>query len=92
MGRAVVTRTDRFEIAPHREHHLGNVVPLHQPLRPRRVRPEMFDREQEPPEQFVKLTRIEAQLIASLLNVARAHLPSPKSCDEAIALLMGVGR
>ena len=92
MGRAVVTRTDRFEIAGHRDHHLANVVPLHQPLRPGRVRPEMFDQQAEPPEQFVKLTRIEAQLIASLLNVARAHLPSPKSCDEAIALLMGVGR
>jgi hypothetical protein len=87
-----MARTDRFEIAGHRDHHLANVTPLHQPLRPRRVRPEMFDHEQEPPEQFVKLTRIEAQLIASLLNVARAHLPSPKSCDEAIALLMGVGR
>jgi hypothetical protein len=52
----------------------------------------MFDQQQEPSEQFVKLTRIEAQLIASLLNVARAHLPSPKSCDEAIALLMGGSR
>jgi hypothetical protein len=89
MGGAVVTRSDRFEIAPHREHHLGNVVPLHQPLRPRRVRPEMFDREQEPPEQFVKLTRIEAQLIASLLNVARAHLPSPRAVDQAVELLKG---
>jgi len=37
----------------------------------------------------VLLTQIEAQLIASLLNVARSHLPSPKACDEAISLLMG---
>jgi hypothetical protein len=84
-----MARPHGFEIAPHREHHLGNVTPLHQPLRPRRVRPEMFDQQQEPPEQFVKLTRIEAQLIASLLNVARAHLPSPRAVDQAVELLKG---
>lgn len=37
----------------------------------------------------VILTKLEAQLIASLLNTARGHLPSPKACDEAISLLMG---
>ena len=37
----------------------------------------------------VLLTQIEAQLIASLLNVARSHLPSPKAVDEAISLLVG---
>jgi hypothetical protein len=52
----------------------------------------MFD--QDDPEvnaadRCVVLTQIEAQLIASLLNVARSHLPSPKACDEAISLLVG---
>ena len=53
---------------------------------------QMFD--QDDPDlnaasECVILTRLEAQLIASLLNVARGHLPSPKACDEAISLLMG---
>ena len=37
----------------------------------------------------VLLTKLEAQLIASLLNVARGHLPSPKAVDDAISLLVG---
>lgn len=49
----------------------------------------MFDQDRAAPDQFVKLSMIEAQLIASLLNVARNHLPSPRAVDEAIRLLGG---
>lgn len=91
-------RPDRFEIAPHREHHVSNVVPLHKPvaINPRHPSlyepPVMFD--QDDPDlaaadRCVLLTKIEASHIATLLNVARAHLPSPKACDEAIRLLGG---
>lgn len=89
-----------FEIAGQREHHLGNVLPLQRPrVNPRHPslheRPVMFD--QDDPEvaaadRCVLLTKIEAQLIASLLNTARAHLPSPKACDQAIELLVGPKR
>lgn len=85
-------------IRPRREHSLGEV----RALRPVEVNPahpslyrspvEMFD--QDDPDlaaadQCVLLTWIEAQLIATLLNTARPHLPSPKACDEAISLLRG---
>ena len=90
-----MARTDRFEIAPHREHHLANVVPLRKPVavNPNHPslydRPEMFDQDKAAPDQFVKLTKIEASHIATLLNVARNHLPSPRAVDEAIRLLGG---
>ena len=92
-----MARTDRFEIAPHREHHLANVVPLQRPVgvNPRHpsVRStEMFD--QDDPDlaaadRCVLITKVEAAHIATLLNVARGHLPSPKAVDQAIRLLGG---
>jgi hypothetical protein len=87
----------RFQIAGTREHHVSNVVPLHRP----RVNPNhpsvtpatgVFDQEDpavHAADRCVLLTQIEAQLIASLLNTARAHLPSPRACDQAIELLTG---
>ena len=83
---------DRFEITARREHHLANVVPLRRvnPSHPSlHGSPAMFDQDRAAPDQFVKLSMIEAQLIASLLNVARNHLPSPRAVDEAIRLLGG---
>jgi hypothetical protein len=88
-----MARADRFEIAPHREQHPANVVPLQRPVavNPRHpsVRAEMFDQDLAAPDQFVKLSRVEAAHIATLLNVARGHLPSPRAVDEAIRLLGG---
>ena len=73
-----------------RDHHVANVVPLRRinPNHPS-VRPDMFDQDTAPPDQMVVFTRIEAQLIASLLHVARPHLPSPLAVDQAIELLKG---
>jgi hypothetical protein len=87
----------RFEIAGTREHHVSNVVPLHRP----RVNPNhpsittstvVFDQEDpavHAADRCVLLTQIEAQLIATLLDMARPHLPSPLACDQAIELLTG---
>jgi hypothetical protein len=76
-----------------RVHHVANVVPLHRPrinpLHPSVTPPAVFDQAQAAPDRTVVLTRIEAQLIATLLRTARAHLPSPRACDEAISLLVG---
>lgn len=57
--------------------------------------PAMFD--QDDPEvsaadRCVMLTTIEAQLIASMLNAVRGHVPSPKAVDQAIELLTGKKR
>ena len=72
-----------------RLHHVANVIPLHRPVAVNPRHPSMYDRTTEPPAATVTLTRIEAQLIASLLQVARGHLPSPKAVDDAIGLLVG---
>ena len=48
---------------------------------------EMFDQDTAAADRCVLLTMVEAQAIAGLLRSARSHLPSPKACDEAIALL-----
>lgn len=92
-------RRDVFEIAGHRDHHVDNVVALRRPkVNPRHPSiqaPVMFD--QDDPDvaaadRCVLLTKVEAAHIATLLKVARAHLPSPKACDEAVRLLAGGGR
>lgn len=89
-------RSDAFEIAGHRDHHVGNVIALRRPeVNPRHpsvTSPGVFD--QDDPDvaaadRCVLLTKLEAQLIASLLKCARGHLPSPKAADEAITLLVG---
>lgn len=72
-----------------RSHHLSNVVPLRRPTRINPAHPSMYDRAAEAPEAVVVLTRVEATAVASLLRSARAHLSSPKACDEAIELLAG---
>jgi hypothetical protein len=81
----------RFELPEPRHSHLGNVTPLHPNIpRLRPIKhPSMYDQEQDAADQCVLLTRLEAQLIASLLNSAKGHLPSPRACQEAIDLLMG---
>lgn len=86
------------EIMGRREHHLSNVVPIRRRARPvgrhpslsGRGRVEMFD--QDAPSVAdaagcVLLTPVEAQLIASVLEHARGHVPSPRACDEAHSLL-----
>lgn len=85
------------EIPEPRNSHLrlvdvrGRSRSVHPSSRPLKI----FDQDlQDDPEvsaadRCVLLTKIEAQLIASLLNIARAHLPSPKACDQAIELLVG---
>lgn len=91
-----MARRDAFEIAGHRDHHVDNVVALHRPVvnprHPSLQSPIMFD--QDDPEvaaadRCVLLTKIEAAHIATLLNVARGHLPSPRAVDQAIGLLRG---
>ena len=89
-----MARSESFEIAPHREHHLANVTPLHRPVainprHPSLYEPTMFDQEQAPPDECVKITRPEAARIIAMLGVARPHLASPMGVDEAIRLLGG---
>ena len=85
----------RFELPEPRNSHIGNVTPLHPHIpRVRSIRHPSVMFDQDDPDvnaadRCVVLTQLEAQLIASLLNVARSHLPSPKACDEAIELLVG---
>lgn len=90
-----MTRTAR-PIVGRREHHVANVIPLHRPtVNPAHPslydRPDLFDQEQTAPDPTVVLTRLEAELIASLLTTARRHLPSPKACDAAVSLLTPKG-
>ena len=81
-----------FEINAPRDHHVANVTPI-RPAHPSLYgRPEMFDQETAADDEVVKLTKIEAQLIATLIRSARSHLPSPRAADEAVALLMGTNR
>ena len=70
-----------------RHRHVDNVRALFSvKVNPRH--PSMYDRSDEnDAASCVLLTQLEAQLIASLLNVARAHLPSPKAVDQAVDLL-----
>ena len=68
------------------EHHLANVHHIRTaPSAP----PTLFDQETER-DASVRLSRLEAQLIASLLKTAQSHLPSPRAVDDAIELLTGV--
>lgn len=80
-------------IAEPRNRHLQLVAqrPRINPKHPS-VQAKLFDQadpEVHAADRCVLLTQIEAQLIASLLKSARAHLPSPKAVDEAVAILMG---
>jgi hypothetical protein len=50
--------------------------------------PGPYDRDAEPAERR-PLTDLERDLIASMLRSVRAHLPSPRAVDEAVALLRG---
>lgn len=72
-----------------RHGHVDNVRPLHPPVAVNPHHPSLYDRTDEDPSSAtcVLLTRIEAQLIASLIHVARRHLPSQRAADEAIELL-----
>jgi hypothetical protein len=64
----------------------SNVIELRPRINPHHpsVQPALFDQDKP-----VTIPALQAQLIASLLKSARPHLPSPKACDEAIAILMG---
>ncbi len=73
-------------IQGHREHSMGTVVPMFS----KRRTVAMFDQDDPRAHQAdrcVLLTCVEAQNIAQLINILRRHAPSPRSCDEAIALL-----
>jgi hypothetical protein len=83
-----------FELPEPRNSHV-NVVELH-PRIPRisrrhpSLQPAFFDQDVDnAADRCVLLTPIEAKAIASLLQSARSHLPSPRACDDAIAILMG---
>jgi len=83
----------RFELPEPRNSHVVDIR-TRATTRSRRRHPSMTPFDQEDPDlaaadRCILLTQIEAQLIASLLNSARSHLPSPRACDEAISLLMG---
>jgi len=82
----------RFELPEPRNSHVIDIRT--RANRSRRRHPSIAPFDQEDPDlaaadRCVLLTKLEAQLIASLLNSARGHLPSPKAVDEAISLLMG---
>jgi hypothetical protein len=97
-----MARTDPFEIAPHHEHHLANVVPMHRPVgvNPRHPSlyepPVLFDQadpEVHAADRCVILTEVEAKAIVGVLRHARGHCPSPGALNEAIALLdLAAGR
>lgn len=72
------------EIRGHRDHSMGTVTPL---LSRRKHPTAMFDQDTAAADRAVLLTCVEAQTIAQLINSLRAHAPSPRSCDTAIALL-----
>lgn len=61
---------------------MSNVVPLRKPVAVNPRHPSLHTPK-------VTLTRLEAELIASLLDTARNALPSPKAVDAAIELLTG---
>ena len=82
-----------FELPEPRNSHVVDVR-TRATLRSRRRHPSTTPFDQEDPDvnaadRCVLLTKLEAQLIASLLNSARGHLPSPRAVDDAISLLMG---
>jgi hypothetical protein len=82
------------DIVDPRQSHVDNVVPIRRTKpRPRSSRPVvLFDHENpevHAADRCVLLTLVEAKAIASLLQSARAHLPSPKACDEAVSILTG---
>ena len=82
-----------FELPEPRNSHVVDVR-TRATTRSRRRHPSTtpFDQESQDvnaASECVLLTKIEAQLIASLLNSARGHLPSPRAVDDAISLLMG---
>lgn len=77
------------DVSEPRHRHLELVATRPRLRHPSMHRTEMFDQEQLPADSCVVIPRIQAQLIASLLNSARPHLPSPKAVDEAISILMG---
>ncbi len=80
----------RFELPEPRNSHVIDIRTRANRSRQRHPSTQFFDQENDnAADRCVLLTQIEAQLIASLLNSARSHLPSPKACDEAISLLMG---
>lgn len=81
----------RDELIPDR----SNVIDLRPRVNPRHPSmqpPALFDQHDpdiNAADRCVILTKLEAHAIAGLLKAARGHLPSPRSCDEAIELLTG---
>jgi hypothetical protein len=63
----------------------SNVVALRPRVNPRH--PSLFDQDTVPASEVVVLSRLQGQLIGSLLRALRAHAPSPRAVDEAIELL-----
>jgi len=62
---------------------MSNVVPLRKPVAVSPNHPSLHT------PKTVTLTRLEAELIASLLDTARNAPPAPKAVDAAVELLMG---
>ncbi len=87
-----------FELPEPRNTHV-NIVEFRARRRseqrhPSQRSPKMYDQDLDAnaADRCVVLTKIEAAHIATLLNVARAHLPSPKAVDQCIAILTGKRR
>jgi len=81
--------TRRFELPEPRNSHVVDIRTRANRARQRHPSTQFFDQEADnAADQCVLLTKIEAQLIASLLRAAKGHLPSPRACEEAIDLLM----
>lgn len=85
-----------FDIGEPRRSHVDNVRTLRpavatNPRHPSLQPVVMYDQETDAnaADRCVLLTQPEARAIATLLRTARAHLPSPRACDDAIQLLTG---
>lgn len=81
MNRGAMLTSDR-------RGHVDNVIPLRRPVAVSVTPVVMYDREAEPAEATVTITVLQASLIASLIRSLKGHAPSPRACDEAIALLV----
>lgn len=72
-----------FELPEPRHSNITNLRPRFSPRHPSVRSTCMFDQDDpDLKDRVVTLTELEAQLIASLLNTARPHLPSPRAVES----------
>ena len=68
----------------------AKVIPIRKPVAVSPRHPSMHGRTPDNDRPLsITLDRLQCELIASLLQTAKVHLPSPKAVDAAIEILMG---